>query len=62
MGYKFKKVNGRRILCESTTLKSLKIAFLRKYLQFCNSPNPPTFIYLDGAMYVTGVFLNLAWK
>jgi hypothetical protein len=47
MGYKFKKVNGRPILCNTSGIKSLKIAFLRKYLQFCNSPNPPTFVYLD---------------
>jgi hypothetical protein len=47
MGYKFKKVNGGRILCNTSRIKYLKIAFLRKYLQFCNSPNPPTFVYLD---------------
>jgi hypothetical protein len=30
MGCKFKKANGRRILCESTRIKSLKITFLKK--------------------------------
>jgi hypothetical protein len=34
MGYQYKKVNNRKILIESPRLKSLKIKFLRKYLQY----------------------------
>jgi hypothetical protein len=34
MGYEYKKVNKRKILIESSRLQSLKIKFLRKYLQY----------------------------
>jgi hypothetical protein len=34
MGYTYKIINNRKILVESLRLKSMKIAFLRKYLQY----------------------------
>jgi hypothetical protein len=46
MGYRYKKVNGRKILVESKQLFSKKICFLKKYLQYSKVENI-NFIYLD---------------
>ncbi|XP_031346261.1 uncharacterized protein LOC116173115 [Photinus pyralis] len=46
MGYKYKHVNGRKILCEQKHVAS-KITFLRKFLQYQNSSENITFVYLD---------------
>jgi transposase len=45
MGYQYKKVNNRKILIESPRLKSLKIKFLRKYLQY--KEENALFVFLD---------------
>jgi hypothetical protein len=47
MGYKYKMVNGRKILCELKHVVAAKITFLRKFLQFQNSSENLTFVYLD---------------
>jgi transposase len=46
MGFKYKKVNERKILVESKFLISKKICFLKKYLQYLEYDNVH-FIYLD---------------
>jgi uncharacterized protein (UPF0303 family) len=45
MGYEYKKVNKRKILIESSRLQSLKIKFLRKYLQY--EEQNALFVFLD---------------
>lgn len=47
MGYKHKKVDGRKILCESKHVVAAKMKFLRRYLQFQNSSENVVFVYLD---------------
>lgn len=47
IGYKYKYVNGRKILCEQKHVVASKITFLRKYLQYQNSCENVTFVYLD---------------
>lgn len=54
MGYKYKKVNTKKIYLNPPHLKSQKIRFLRKYLQFLE--NKAAFIYLDK----TGLYQNRA--
>ena len=46
MGYKYKKVDNRNILVEGPTLETVKLKFLRRYLQL--PQEDVTFIYLDG--------------
>lgn len=61
MGYKYKKVNGRKILCETGRIKALKIAFLRKYLQLVDSSTPPVFVFLDESwIFQNGSSVKLA--
>jgi hypothetical protein len=52
MGYKYKMVNGRKILCELKHGVKAKIAFLRKFLQFQNSSENFTFVYLDHRLLI----------
>jgi hypothetical protein len=47
MGYKYKILNSRKILCEQNHIVTKKINFLRKYLQYKNSEEEINFIYLD---------------
>jgi hypothetical protein len=47
MGYKYREVNGRKILCEQKHVVAAKITFLRTFLQFRNSSENLTFVYLD---------------
>lgn len=47
LGYKHKMVNGRKILCEQKHVVASKIIFLRRFLQFQNSCESVTFVYLD---------------
>lgn len=47
MGYKYRKVNGRKILCEQKHIVAAKIKFLRKFLEFQNSNENTLFVYLD---------------
>lgn len=39
MGYKYKKVNERKILCEQKHVVAARITFLRKFLQFKSVEN-----------------------
>lgn len=47
MGYSYKIVNNRKILCEQSHVITAKIKFLRKYIQYMNSSEKINFIYLD---------------
>jgi hypothetical protein len=47
MGYKYREVNGRKILCQRNHVVAVKITFLRTFLQFRNSSEKLTFVYLD---------------
>lgn len=47
MGYKYKLVNGRKILCEQKHVVAAKIIFLRNFLQLKQSSENVTFVYLD---------------
>uniref|UniRef100_A0A1Y1NJX8 Uncharacterized protein n=1 Tax=Photinus pyralis TaxID=7054 RepID=A0A1Y1NJX8_PHOPY len=47
MGYKYKHVNGRKILCEQKHVVASKITFLRKFLQYQNSNENITSVYLE---------------
>lgn len=47
MGYKYKKCNSRAILSEQGHIKSSKVSFLRKYLQYLESGENINFIFLD---------------
>ena len=47
MGYKFKVVNKRKILCESSHVLKAKLKFLKKYLEYKNSGTDVCFIFLD---------------
>ncbi|EFA11630.1 hypothetical protein TcasGA2_TC000008 [Tribolium castaneum] len=54
MGYKYKLVNGRKILCEQKHVVASKIVFLRKFLQYQNSSENIMFVYLD----ITWIYQN----
>ncbi|KAL1513242.1 hypothetical protein ABEB36_002675 [Hypothenemus hampei] len=47
MGFRYKKINERKIMCEKNYVIRAKITFLRKYLQFQNSSENINFIFLD---------------
>lgn len=47
IGLKYKIANDRKILCEQKHIKTLKIIFCRKFLQFQNSSENYMFVYLD---------------
>jgi hypothetical protein len=47
MGYKYRLVNGRKIICEQKHVVASKIVFLRKFLQYKNSSENIIFVYLD---------------
>jgi hypothetical protein len=47
MGYKYRLVNGRKIICEQKYVVASKIVFLRKFLQYQNSSENIIFVYLD---------------
>jgi hypothetical protein len=55
MGYRYKKVNNRKILCEKSYVKVLKVKFLKKYMEYLNSNEDIIFIYLDETrLYTNG--------
>ncbi|KAL1493801.1 hypothetical protein ABEB36_009490 [Hypothenemus hampei] len=47
MGFKYKKIDQRKIMCEKNYIVRAKVTFLRKYLQFQNSSENIIFIFLD---------------
>jgi hypothetical protein len=47
MGFKYKIVNNRKILCEQKHVKISKVQFLRKFLQMKNACENFLFVYLD---------------
>ena len=47
MGYKYEFGNGRKTLCEQKHVVASKITFLRRFIQFQNSSENITFVYLD---------------
>jgi hypothetical protein len=47
MGYKYRLVNGGKIICEQKHVVASKIVFLRKFLQYQNSSENIIFVYLD---------------
>jgi transposase len=46
MGFRYKKCNGRRILCEQPYVKAQKLSFLKKYMQYSEDESV-VFIFLD---------------
>jgi hypothetical protein len=46
MGFRYKKCNGRRILCEQPYVKAQKLCFLKKYMQYSEDESV-VFIFLD---------------
>ncbi|EFA02787.1 hypothetical protein TcasGA2_TC008525 [Tribolium castaneum] len=59
MGYKYKLVNGRKILCEQKHVVASKIDFLRKFLQCQNSSENIMFVYLDETwIYQNGSYIR----
>jgi transposase len=47
MGFRYKKCNGRRILCEQPYVKAQKLSFLKKYMQYSEDESV-VFIFLEG--------------
>lgn len=47
IGFKYKRINNRKILCEKDSVVKLRTAFLRKFIQIQKEATFNNFVYLD---------------